>query len=75
MPTAVSDAEITLDGVTKRFRADQARPDAKARPALDGVTLSVARGEIVVVVGPSGCGKSTTLRLVAGLEDPDEGVV
>jgi multiple sugar transport system ATP-binding protein len=75
MPTAVSDAEIHLDGVTKRFRADEARPDAKARPALDGVTLSVARGEIVVVVGPSGCGKSTTLRLVAGLEDPDEGAV
>ena len=34
---------------------------------------SVARGEIVVVVGPSGCGKSTTLRLVAGLDEPDDG--
>ena len=35
--------------------------------ALDGVDLSIAAGELVVVVGPSGCGKSTLLRIVAGL--------
>ena len=36
--------------------------------AVHGVDLSVATGELVVLVGPSGCGKSTTLRMVAGLE-------
>jgi NitT/TauT family transport system ATP-binding protein len=43
--------------------------------ALDGVSLDVARGEIVAVVGPSGCGKSTLLDLVCGLLEPDSGTV
>ena len=43
--------------------------------ALEGVDLSVARGEVVAVVGPSGCGKSTLLELIAGLQQPDEGSV
>jgi multiple sugar transport system ATP-binding protein len=59
--------EIVLDAVSKRFGPGSA--------ALERVTLSAERGEILVVVGPSGCGKSTTLRLVAGLEEPDEGAV
>ncbi|MFN3649498.1 MAG: ABC transporter ATP-binding protein [Armatimonadota bacterium] len=41
--------------------------------ALDDVSLSVARGEIVSLVGPSGCGKSTLLRLAGGLLQPTEG--
>jgi sulfonate transport system ATP-binding protein len=41
--------------------------------ALDGVSLEVALGEIVVVVGGSGCGKSTLLRLVSGLDRPTQG--
>jgi ABC-type Fe3+/spermidine/putrescine transport system ATPase subunit len=39
------------------------------------VSLNVAAGEVVVILGPSGCGKTTLLRLVAGLEVPDQGEV
>jgi sn-glycerol 3-phosphate transport system ATP-binding protein len=42
-------------------------------PAVKGVNLSVADGELIVLVGPSGCGKSTLLRMVAGLESVTEG--
>src|SRR6516165_12022403 len=46
---------------------------ATGRPAVDGVSLHVPAGEIVVLLGPSGCGKTTTLRCVAGLEQPTAG--
>src|SRR6476646_4439329 len=42
---------------------------------LDGVTLSVARGEVAAIIGPSGGGKSTLLRCVNGLEMFEEGEV
>jgi polar amino acid transport system ATP-binding protein len=42
---------------------------------LDGVSLAMGDGEVVVVIGPSGCGKSTLLRCVNGLETPDTGEI
>src|SRR6204780_3246199 len=67
------DIEVLLDGVSKRFAP--AKRGEPPPPALRDITLGVTRGELVVVVGPSGCGKSTTLRIVAGLEEPDAGTV
>jgi ABC-type Fe3+/spermidine/putrescine transport system ATPase subunit len=62
----VSSAESLLrfEGVAKVF--------GKTR-AVDSCDLEVRRGEIFTLLGPSGCGKTTSLRMVAGLERPDEG--
>lgn len=60
-------AELRLEGVSR------VHPDGTR--ALSDLTLSVADGEVVVLTGPSGSGKSTTLRIVAGLEEPDSGTV
>jgi len=43
--------------------------------ALGGINLKVEAGDFVCLVGPSGCGKSTFLRIIAGLETPDEGQI
>src|SRR5689334_15722826 len=43
--------------------------------AVDGVSIHVADGEMIVLVGPSGCGKTTCLRCVAGLERPTGGEI
>lgn len=65
-----SDVGLRLEGVTKRFAASSA-----PIVAADEVTLEVGRGELIALLGPSGCGKTTTLRLIAGFERVDSGLV
>ena len=58
---------IQLDCAVKRF-------DGRTRvTALDSVSLTIARGEMVSIVGPSGSGKSTLLNLIGGLDRPTSG--
>jgi sn-glycerol 3-phosphate transport system ATP-binding protein len=57
-------ATLVLDGLRKSFGAVN---------VLKGIDLSLASGEMLVIVGASGCGKSTLMRLVAGLETPTAG--
>ena len=60
-------AEVALEHVGKHY--------APGVAALDDLTLTVADGELLVLVGPSGCGKTTTLRLIAGLETLTTGTI
>jgi putative spermidine/putrescine transport system ATP-binding protein len=57
-------SHLVLERLSKRYGS---------QAAVDGVSLSVARGECIALLGPSGCGKTTTLRLVAGFILPDAG--
>jgi NitT/TauT family transport system ATP-binding protein len=61
---------ITLENVSLAFAA-------KPQPftVLEDISLSLHKGEFVVLLGPSGCGKSTILNLVAGFNKPDRGRV
>jgi ABC-type sugar transport system ATPase subunit len=59
-------AFVRLVNVTKRFGP---------REVVRDLSLEVAEGEVVALLGPSGCGKTTVLRIIAGLETPDEGEV
>ncbi len=62
----------TLDEVV--VCTDLSRDYGQVR-AVDSLNLTVRRGEIMALLGPSGCGKTTTLRLIAGFEVPNAGVV
>ena len=57
------------------IRFDNVRKSFDGAKVLDGVTFSVAEGEVLAIVGPSGTGKSVTLKHVVGLLSPDEGSV
>ncbi|MDP9495180.1 MAG: ATP-binding cassette domain-containing protein [Actinomycetota bacterium] len=64
--TAATDIMIRLDDVTKVFPGG-------TRPAVEGLSLDVARGEFVTLVGPSGCGKTTTLKMINRIIEPTSG--
>ena len=69
--TEAAAAALVVRDVKKSFPA----PDnpLSRRQALEGVSFSIAAGELVSLIGPSGCGKSTLLRLIAGLDFADAG--
>lgn len=67
------DVIIEIDSVTKQWPAR--KRGSPGVTALDPVTLSIMRGQFVVLLGPSGCGKSTLLRMIAGLDSPTQGIV
>ncbi|RNJ76382.1 MAG: ABC transporter ATP-binding protein [Nitrosopumilus sp. H8] len=62
--------KLEARGVTKYFGSDSHKLQA-----LGGIDLEVEAGDFVCLVGPSGCGKSTFLRIVAGLDSPDDGQI
>jgi osmoprotectant transport system ATP-binding protein len=57
---------ITLEAVTKVYGE---------RAAVDGLSMEIADGEIVMLVGPSGCGKTTTLKMINRLVEPTSGII
>ena len=59
-----ADALLSVHGVSRRF-GDVV--------ALEDVSLSIRSGEVLCLVGQSGCGKSSLLRIIAGVDEPDEG--
>ncbi|MDW5329484.1 betaine/proline/choline family ABC transporter ATP-binding protein [Plantactinospora sp. KLBMP9567] len=59
-------ASIRLESLTKRY-------PGQAEPAVDGLTMDIAAGEIVVLVGPSGCGKTTSLKMINRIIEPTAG--
>ena len=59
---------VMFDGATRIYPKSERR-------AVDRLTLEVRDGEFLVLVGPSGCGKTTSLRMLAGLEEVDEGSI
>ena len=64
--SAAAAPAVELDSIAKKFGAVV---------AVAGVSLTVAEGEFVCFLGPSGCGKTTLLRIIAGLEQQNAGVV
>ena len=65
-------ASVSVEHLTKTYPTSR---KSAAHKAISDLNFNVADKEFMVIVGPSGCGKSTLLRMIAGLEDIDEGVL
>src|ERR1700747_360917 len=63
----------TATALGMRLELDDVRLSYTGAPVVNGLSLTVRPGEILVLTGPSGCGKSTVLRALAGLLSPDGG--
>ena len=63
----MADISLELKNIKKSFTEGEA--------VLDDISLVISQGEFITLLGSSGCGKTTTLRIIAGLEQPDEGSV
>ena len=61
---------IELSGVVKEFQAR-----GEVITAVAGIDLDIREGEFFSLLGPSGCGKTTTMRMIAGFEEPTQGVI
>lgn len=76
-PNVSSDSVLTVEGLVRQYPLPRRTPwePRRVRTALDGVSLTIARGESVGLVGESGSGKSTLARAVLGLEDMQGGKI
>ena len=72
VPAATAVPMLEVIGLKKHFPVDSGR-GAKVLRAVDGISLSVPRGQTLSLVGESGCGKSTTGKCLIRLTDPTEG--
>lgn len=66
---------LKIAGLSKTYYTANENGIPVKLPTLQGISLSVKRGEFVSIIGPSGCGKSTLFNLISGLETPDEGSI
>jgi ABC-2 type transport system ATP-binding protein len=67
------DQERTIDVIEQNIEVSAVRKRFGQTLALDGMTFTVAPGRVTGFVGPNGAGKSTTIRVILGLDRPDEG--
>ena len=67
----VAEHAVRVAGVSRAYASGTGAPI----PALSGISLHAAAGELLAVVGPSGCGKTTLLELICGLQTPDAGTI
>ncbi|KAA0875488.1 ABC transporter ATP-binding protein [Nitrincola tapanii] len=67
-PRHSPEVQIEVNQLTKLFRQGE-------RAAVNGISFTLHKGDILALLGPSGCGKTTTLRMIAGFEQPDSGQI
>ena len=66
-------AQVILEHISKKYKGE--KKNTATSKAIDDVSFTVQDKEFMVIVGPSGCGKSTLLRMIAGLEEIDQGTL